>query len=97
MLDGIYVYEQTDSCGETVGHIKIKVKETDKVYSFELLEDTTRYDYDQFILLFNNSNKTRINKTNHGISRHAMKVWSDNDFTIYPFQAGIPFWFRKTK
>lgn len=27
--------------------------------------------------------------------RHAMRVWSDHDFTIYPFQAGVPFYFEK--
>ena len=28
---------------------------------------------------------------------HAMRVWSDHDFTIYPFQAGVPFYFEKEK
>lgn len=28
-------------------------------------------------------------------SQHSMNVWSDNDFTIYPFRAGIPFHFEK--
>ncbi len=23
-----------------------------------------------------------------------MRIWGDDDFTIYPFQAGIPFYFR---
>ena len=27
--------------------------------------------------------------------RHAMRVWSDHDFTIYPFQVGVPFYFEK--
>lgn len=92
MLDGVYVYEQENSYGETVGYIKIKVKETDKAYSFELFEDTTRYDYDQFILLFKGKYKISINKQG---GKCAMRVWSDDDFTIYPFQAGIPFWFKK--
>lgn len=97
MLAGIYVYRQKNSYGETVGHIKIKVSETDKAYLLELLENTTRYDYDQFIRLFDTSTKARINKTNHGGTRHAIKVWSDNDFTIYPYQSGIPFWFTRVK
>ena len=25
---------------------------------------------------------------------HAMRIWSDHDFTLYPYQAGIPFHFE---
>jgi len=25
---------------------------------------------------------------------HAMRIWSDGDFTIYPYQAGIPYYFK---
>ncbi len=27
-------------------------------------------------------------------SGHAMRVWGDDNFTIYPFQVGIPFYFK---
>ncbi len=92
MLKGIFKYEQRDYYDKPIGHITIKVNETDKCYSFELLENTTRLDYDHFILLFKGKNKTRINKLGGG---HAMRVWNDKQFTIYPFQAGIPFYFVK--
>lgn len=94
MLKGKYEYIQTDHHGNPVGHILINVSETEKKYSFELLENTTRYDYDHFILLFKDKTKISINKQGN---KCTMRVWSDDDFTIYPFQAGIPFWFRKIK
>ena len=94
MLKGKYEYIQTDHRDCPIGHILINVSETEKKYSFELLEDTTRYDYDHFVLLFKGKYKVSINKQG---GKCAMMVWSDNDFTIYPFQAGIPFWFVKEK
>ena len=94
MLKGKYIYTQTDGHGNPIGHILINVSETEKKYSFELLEDTTRYDYDHFVLLFKGKYKVSINKQG---GKCAMRVWSDDDFTIYPYQSGIPFWFRKIK
>ena len=94
MLKGKYIYTQTDSHGNPIGHILINVSETEKKYNFELLENTTRYDYNHFVLLFKDKNKVSINKQG---GKCSMRVWSDDDFTIYPFQAGIPFWFRKIK
>ena len=92
MLKGIFEYKQRDYHDNPIGHIVIKVHETDKSYSFELLENTTRLDYDHFILLFKGTNKTKIKKLG---GRHAIRVWNDRQFTIYPFQAGIPFYFVK--
>lgn len=71
----------------------IEVKETEKSYIFKLLEAQNRYAYDHLDLLFKGRVRVVIprNKPTH----HAVRVWSERDFTIYPFQSGIPFYFRK--
>lgn len=93
MIQGRYKYTQTGYNG-IIGHILISVTETAKAYTFKLLENTTRLDYDHFILLFKDSDTIRINKER---SPHAVKVWCDDDFTIYPYRAGIPFLFEKER
>lgn len=45
-------------------------------------------------MLFKNSERAVISKGKGG---HAMRVWSDEDFTIYPYQAGIPYWFQRVQ
>ncbi len=71
--------------------IVIEVKETEKSYVFTMLEYENRYGYDHFALLFKGKNRATIVKNKGG---HAMRVWGDDAFTIYPFQAGIPFYFK---
>jgi hypothetical protein len=88
-MNGIYEYQQ-ESHGNIVGHILVRVSETNKSYRFTLLENTTRYDYDHFILLFKGKETATVHKEK---SPHSMQIWSDNDFTIYPMRAGIPFYF----
>ena len=89
-MEGLYECRQDDSAR----HIMINVKETENYYTFKLLENTTQLDYDHFIMLFKDSDTVRINKKK---SPHAMMLWDDGDFTIYPFRAGIPFWFKKVE
>lgn len=90
-MQGKYRYIQEGHNG-AIGHILISVTETTKAYTFNLLENSTRLDYDHFIMLFKNSNTIRINK---GKSPHAIITWEDGNFTIYPYRAGIPFLFQK--
>lgn len=72
----------------------IEVKETEKSYSFKLLDSQNRYADDQIEHIFSKNTRRAVLPKNKPC-RHAMRVWSDHDFTIYPFQAGIPFWFQK--
>lgn len=88
---GIYVSENSDSLFSAY-KIKISVKETDKSYKLELIEFDSRYAGDHMKLVFNDKGKATIGKDR---SQHAMRIWGENDFTIYPFRAGIPFYFRK--
>lgn len=57
------------------------------------LEVENRYADDHIEIMF--GGKKRIVLPKDKPCRHAMRVWSDHDFTIYPFQAGVPFYFEK--
>lgn len=91
MIQGIYIYERTDCCGCT-GQIKIRLKETEKSFNLEMLENTTKYDYDHFANIFSGKKSVSISKQN---GSHACTLFPDGDFLIYPYRAGIPFLFRK--
>ncbi len=73
-------------------HITIEVKETDKSYIFKMIENINHYGPDHFELLFKKSDRFVLRKDRPG---HTMRVWDDRSFAIYPFQAGIPFYFQR--
>ncbi len=72
--------------------IVMEVKETEKSYIFQLIELNSRYSADHIKHLFAKSKRVIIRKNCGG---HAMRVWGDDTFTLYPFQAGIPYYFVK--
>lgn len=71
--------------------VVMTVKETDKSYCFTLESIDSRYCADHIRRLFSKSNRIVIRKVGSG---HAMCIWSEKDFTLYPFQAGIPYYFK---
>ena len=71
--------------------IIIDLKETDKSIIIQKIEMIGRYLPAHIEMMFQNGDKVVINKKN---SRHAIRRWSNHDFTIYPFQGGIPFYFK---
>ena len=71
--------------------IVIAVKETTKSYIFDLLTYESCYSPAQIDMLFAKTKKVRICKEK---SQHAIWIWSDRDFTLYPYRAGIPFYFK---
>ena len=73
-------------------YILMDVKETDKSYIFTLVELDSRYSASHMQSLFSKSNRVVIRKNRGG---HAIRVWSNGNFTLYPFQAGIPYYFEK--
>ena len=91
MLNGLYQCTKNWQ-GNNEYDIKVRVKETEKSYSMQLVENNSRYSPCHIDMLFSKKDKIMIKK---GKSQHSMNVWSDNDFTIYPFRAGIPFHFEK--
>lgn len=71
--------------------ITMEVTETDKSFIFVLVDFDSRYGAQHIEALFRKSKRVVIRKNKGG---HAMRIWGDEDFTLYPFQAGIPFYFK---
>ena len=90
---GIYIAENNDSY---LYHymITMEVKETEKSYIFRLIDFQSRYSAVHIEELFRNAKRVVLRKAKGG---HAMRIWSDEDFTFYPYQAGIPYYFKKTE
>lgn len=91
LLPGRYKAENT----EDIFHkyfITMDVKETEKSYIFQLVEFKSRYSASHIEHLFSKSRRVVIKKNRGG---HGIRVWGDDNFTLYPFQAGIPFYFKK--
>ncbi len=74
--------------------ITIELKETEKSYIFNLIELKSRYCPAQIEELFRKSKHVVIRKNKGG---HAMRKWEDGTFTLYPYQAGVPFYFKRLK
>lgn len=86
MINGIY---QTKNDREGYD-VKIRARETDKSYIFELLENNSRFSPPHIDMLFEKSNKITMKKKN---SQHAILLFDDG-FTIYPYRDGIPYFFE---
>lgn len=71
--------------------IIISVKENARSYIFDLISNDSRYNPAHIDMIFAKSNRVKIYKEK---SQHAVRIWSNKDFTIYPFRAGIPFYFE---
>lgn len=89
---GRYKAENSDDVFYAFRYV-MDVKVTEKSYIFKLLDKERRYAYNHLELMFDKKNQIVISRSKP--AGHAMRVWSDHDFTIYPFQAGIPFYFQK--
>jgi len=90
---GLYKAENNDGIFDQY-KIVMDVKETEKSYTFNLIEFDTRYSATQMEDLFRDKKKVIIKKNRGG---HAMRVWDDESFTFYPYQAGVPFYFELIK
>lgn len=90
LKQGIYKAENNDSIWDSYT-VKLQVKETDKAYIFKLIDLQTLYSAAHIEMMFKKSQRFVLKKNRGG---HAMRIWSDSDFTIYPYQAGIPYYFK---
>lgn len=90
---GLYKAENNDGIFDQY-KIVMEVKETEKSYTFNLIEFDTRFSATQMEDLFRDKKKVIIKKNRGG---HAMRVWDDESFTFYPYQAGVPFYFELIK
>lgn len=90
---GLYKAEITDNIWSAYS-ITMRVKETEKSYIFDLVDLQSRYSASHFRMMFQNSKHYVLRKNeSRDTHKHAMKKWSESDFTIYPYQAGIPYYF----
>ena len=71
--------------------IILDVKEYEKSYVIKLIQLDSRYDADRIKMMFKNSDRITVKKTN---CNHAIIEFSDSDFTIYPYRDGIPYYFQ---
>lgn len=90
-LCGRYLAENKDDFLKAY-HIVVDVKETDKSYIMQLVEFNSRYSASHISLLFSKSKRVVLSKKKGDF---AIRSWSDDSFTFYPFQAGTPYYFEK--
>ena len=88
---GLYKAEHTGDIFHAYRYV-MEVKATEKSYIFRLMEKERRYAHDHLEVMFGSKSRIVISRNRPA---GAMRVWSDHDFTIYPFQAGIPFYFQR--
>lgn len=91
LLPGQYIAEKTDYIWDSY-RIKMEVKETEKSYIFSLIDFQSRYSGAHIAMLFSKSKRFLLRKNKGG---HAIRVWNNKSFTLYPYQAGIPYLFEK--
>ena len=90
-LCGRYLAENKDDFLKAY-HIVVDVKETDKSYIMQLVEFNSRYSASHISLLFSKSKRVVLSKKKGGF---AIRSWSDDSFTFYPFQAGTPYYLSR--
>lgn len=93
LRQGLYIAENNESVWNAYT-IEMRVKETDKSYIFELVNFKSRYGATHIETFFSKSKRVVLRKNKGG---HAMRVWGEDDFTFYPYQAGTPYYFRLAK
>lgn len=90
LRQGLYVAENNESVWDSYT-IEMRVKETAKSYIFELVDFKSRYAASHIELFFSKGKRVVLRKSKGG---HAMRVWDEDSFTFYPYQAGIPYYFK---
>lgn len=87
---GIYIAKNDESILSSYT-IRMDVKETEKSFIFKLVDFQSRYCAEHIEMLFRKSNKFVLRKNKGG---HGIRVWDDDSFTFYPYQAGVPYFFE---
>ena len=90
LKEGLYISENRENALNAYT-IKMHVKETEKSYILTLIDFESRYSGAHIEMLFKNSKRFVLRKSRGG---HALQIWGDDDFTFYPYQAGIPYYFK---
>lgn len=90
LIDGMYLAEHDNGMFDRY-KIIVKVTECEKSYKLELIKCESRYSPAHIDALFEKSKTVVISKKS---VKHAIRLWSNDSFTLYPFKSGIPFSFR---
>ena len=72
-------------------HIVVRVRETQRAFFLQLVEMNARYGATQIQDLFREKDSCCIRKDG---SKHALSVWDDSSFTLYPYRVGVPYYFQ---
>ena len=73
------------------GTITLEVTETTKMFYLTLKSFDVKYDAPQIEDMFREKDSIKINKFG---SKHAIQVWGDEDFTLYPHRVSVPYHFK---
>lgn len=90
LKSGLYVAENNDNIYDAY-RIKMRVKETHKSFTFELVEFFSHYSASQIKMLFQGKKKFQLKK---GEGAHGIRCWDDESFALYPFHSGRPYDFK---
>ena len=90
LKSGIYIAANESAIFTNNYEFIIEVEEKPKSYVFKFVRKSG-YCPSQIEMLFEDRDKVTIKKEK---SLHSVSVWSEEDFTIYPYRAGIPIWFE---
>ncbi len=91
LQEGLYLAENKEHPFNFY-RIILQVKETPKSYILIKKEYENRYSYDHIATMFSKGDRLVLRKERNP---HPMRIWDDSSFTIYPYQAGIPFYFKR--
>lgn len=105
LQSGVY---KADKDGWDGYELTVDIKETEKSLILKIIDYKFRYSPVQIDTLFktdfdrmsyeeqqnikNGKYRAVIKKQGGG---HALRLWGDNSFTLYPYQSGVPFYFVK--
>ena len=90
-LRGRYAAVNEDGVG--IGYsITLDVEESEGLYIFRVVDFEGLWGASLLDLLFDTSGKFVIRKDGVG---HMLRKWADGSFTLYPFQAGIAYHFKR--
>jgi hypothetical protein len=90
LKSGIYIAAVESAILTNNYEFIIEVEEKPKSYVFKFVRKSG-YPPTAIEAVFDKKNKITIYKD---MSQHSVSVWSEEDFTIYPFRMGVPIWFE---
>ena len=91
LKSGVYKYVFDSDYSWRYGEVIIILRNLPKSYEFNLIKNTVRYDAPQIDDMFRDKRIIRIKKD---YSPHALNIWGEENFTLYPYRVGVPYYFE---